>query len=119
MTSKLTNPVDLYAVLPRQEILPLTYAIQEGKSLILGAMARVDLVDGNTTLMTAFLSRQVTVSVCRTVKAPDLLARKACTHLYPPNNPDDFNRLQPFVRHRCVCECKCAFVWKISALLQS
>ncbi|CDI73683.1 hypothetical protein EPH_0007910 [Eimeria praecox] len=36
----------------------------------------------------------------RTSKAADLLHRKAGIFLYPPHMPEDFNSLQPLVRHR-------------------
>uniref|UniRef100_A0A0G4H2Z4 Uncharacterized protein n=1 Tax=Chromera velia CCMP2878 TaxID=1169474 RepID=A0A0G4H2Z4_9ALVE len=100
ITSLLKFEEDLYQVVPSRRLLPISFGIQEGRSLLLGALCRFDLVDGGPAVFSAFCSNQITISVCRTSKAPDLLRRKACTHFFPPHSLEDFERLQPFVRHR-------------------
>ncbi|CBZ52891.1 Predicted GTPases (ISS), related [Neospora caninum Liverpool] len=99
VTSLLRFAADLYSIVPSKRLQPITYAVTEGKSLLIGAMARIDLAQGSTALITCYFSHKITLHICKTVKAADLLSRKACTFLYPPHLPAGFDRLQPLVRH--------------------
>ncbi|KEP66317.1 UNVERIFIED_CONTAM: DnaJ domain-containing protein [Hammondia hammondi] len=99
VTSLLPFAADLYSIVPSKRLQPITYAVTEGKSLLIGALARIDLVQGSTALLTCFFSHKITLHICKTVKAADLLSRKACTFLYPPHLPAGFDKLQPLVRH--------------------
>ncbi|XP_026189848.1 uncharacterized protein LOC34622068 [Cyclospora cayetanensis] len=100
ITNLLPHGPDLLAVVPSKRLQPVTYALTEGKSLLIGAMARIDLVEGRTALCTCFFSHKITLHICKTSRATDLLRRKACAFLYPPHLPEGFQRLQPLVRHR-------------------
>lgn len=77
MASVLLHGGDLLSVVPTKRIQPLTFALTEGKTILIGALARVDLVHGNTALCTCYFSHKVTLHICR------------LAHLKPP-----------FVRHR-------------------
>ncbi|PHJ18582.1 hypothetical protein CSUI_007589 [Cystoisospora suis] len=100
MTSRLPYAADLFSIVPSKRLQPITYALTEGKTLLIGAMVRIDLVGGSTALITCYFSHKVTLHICKTVKAADLLKRKACTFLYPPHLPDGFDKIQPLVKHR-------------------
>ncbi|PFH37998.1 DnaJ domain-containing protein [Besnoitia besnoiti] len=99
VTSLLPFAADLYSIVPSKRLQPITYPLTEGKSLLIGAMARIDLSQGSTALVTCYFSHKITLHICKTVKAADLLSRKACTFLYPPHLPAGFDKLQPLVRH--------------------
>ncbi|KAL8441828.1 hypothetical protein Emag_006873 [Eimeria magna] len=63
-------------------------------------MVRFDLVQGSAALCTCYFSHKITLHICKSSRAEDLLRRKACAFFYPPHLPEGFKRLQPFVRHR-------------------
>mmetsp|Transcript_114136 Transcript_114136/g.261955 ORF Transcript_114136/g.261955 Transcript_114136/m.261955 type:complete len:620 (+) Transcript_114136:15-1874(+) len=100
ITALLKRDEDLFDVLPQKRIQPLTHAMKEGGSMLLGAMARFDLVHGDWCYATVHMSHRVTVHIIKTVKAKDFMERKACTFLYPPHHPEDFDAMPPLVRHR-------------------
>jgi len=100
MTSKLSEGIDLYGVAFTKKTAPITYAMHTGRSLLIGAMARIDQVQGAITFATLFFNPEVTLHICRTQRAEALLDKKASTFFFPPHNREDYDRLQPLVRHR-------------------
>merc|ERR1719482_214050 len=100
VSALLSEGIDLYTALPRKKLSPISYALHAGKSLLVGALVRVDQVQGAFSFMTAFFSPDVTLHVCQTARAEGLLERKAGDFLYPPHNKEDCERIQPLVRHR-------------------
>jgi len=100
ITNLLSDDIDLYGAVPRKKIMPISYAIHAGKSLLIGALVRIDQVKGAFSFMTAFFSQDVTLHVCQTIRADGLLERKAGDFLYPPHNAETRDRIGPLVRHR-------------------
>ncbi|KAL8435334.1 hypothetical protein Efla_006964 [Eimeria flavescens] len=100
ITNMLPFAADLFSIVPTKRLQPVTYALTEGKTLLVGAMARFDLIQGSAALCTCYFSHKVTLHISKTSRAEDLLRRKACAFLYPPHLPEGFERLQPLVRHR-------------------
>ncbi|CAD7972640.1 unnamed protein product [Amoebophrya sp. A25] len=99
VTSKLRTCEDLYDVVPRARLHPLTYALKQGRSLLIGSLCRIDHVGGTFGFVTSFFSNRVTLHVCNTAKANDTLARKAGTFFYPPHKKEDFEALD-LVSHK-------------------
>jgi len=100
MTSRLTDGIDLYGVVARRRLNPISYVLHSGRSLLIGSMARIDQVSGPITFLSAFFNLEVTLHVCQTGKVEDLLERKAASFLYPPHNRENYEKLGPLVRHR-------------------
>lgn len=100
VSNLLTEGIDLYGCLPRKKIAPITYVLQSNRTLLVGSLVRIDQVKGAFSFVTCFFSRDVTLHVCQTHKAQDLLDRKATTFFYPPHNREDWERMAPLVRHR-------------------
>ena len=85
ITSHLSTHQDFQDVSPGRKLQPLTYALKDGKALLIGAMCRIEVVGGSSALVTCFVSPKVTLHICSSSSAPDLLRRKAGTFLYPPH----------------------------------
>ena len=83
----------------RKRVQAVTYALKPGRSLLVGALARIDHVSGTFGFVTSFFSNSVTLHVTHTAKAKDLLERKAGSFFYPPHDKQDWRKME-FVRHR-------------------
>jgi len=68
--------------------------------LLIGALVRIDQVQGPLSFVSAFFSRDVTLHICRTERAETLIERKAGEFFYPPHQREDWERIGPLVRHR-------------------
>ena len=62
LSSSLTM-AELRAVLPSRPLVPVTYRLQEGQSVLLGGVARIDHVQGRPFFFTVYVSQNVTVHV--------------------------------------------------------
>lgn len=96
----LAEGIDLYSALPRKRLQPISYALHAGRSLLVGALARVDQVKGAFSFVTCFFSNEVTLHVCHTNRAEGLLERKKGDFFYPPHYREECDRIGPLVRHR-------------------
>ncbi|RKP15233.1 hypothetical protein BJ684DRAFT_18423 [Piptocephalis cylindrospora] len=67
---------ELRALTPHNQLKPLTYHLKPGNSLLLGAMARLDHVEGDHTILVTIFSGLLPHITTQT-KADDLLARHA------------------------------------------
>ena len=59
---------ELKAILPTRPLLPITYRLMEGQSILLGGMARIDHVAGRPFLYTVYVSGGVTIHVTNAAK---------------------------------------------------
>jgi ribosome biogenesis GTPase A len=84
---------------------PLSFALKEGKSLLVGALCRVNIASGTSAVVSCFVSPKITLHLAETSRAVDLLNRKAGTFLYPPHLTPDMGTThpivsRPWIRHR-------------------
>ena len=80
---------ELKAVLPSQTLRPLTYRVKPGQSLLIGGLARIDVVAGRPFFFTCYLSGKVTVHLTATHNVTeDYLRRNVGTLLSPPFTAD-------------------------------
>lgn len=100
VSNYLNEGIDLYTALPRRKLQPISYALHSGRSLLVGALARIDQVNGPFSFVTAFFSSDVTLHVCRTTRVSELMDRKVGEFLYPPHSAEACQKLGPLVRHR-------------------
>lgn len=58
-------------VIPRREIMPRTYQINDQQSILIGGLARIDFVKGKKTGFTFYLSNECDVNRCKLEKADE------------------------------------------------
>jgi hypothetical protein len=63
----------------------MTYALREGKEMLVGGMVRMKLISGSIAQVASFISPKITIHICKSQNAVDLLKRKTGTFLYPPH----------------------------------
>ncbi|GIX65894.1 DnaJ domain-containing protein [Babesia caballi] len=102
MTQLLRRPLDILAMQMTKTLDPLVVRLDAGQSLLLGAVVRVDLIQGSAMNLQCFVGAGVTATVCRTVAAADVMKNRAGTRIFPPHSKDDFERLSTFAAHRLV-----------------
>jgi hypothetical protein len=90
MPHQLTNSLDakeLKAVIPSKSVDRVSLRLGEGKSLFLGALARIDVLEGRPFFFTAFVSSDVKVHPGRTEDAEEFTRRHVGGLLSPPYEP--------------------------------
>lgn len=93
---QLTNRLDsdeLRAVLPTKNVECVTYRLGEGKSLYLGGLARIDIVEGKPFFFTAFVSSDVKIHPGKTEGAEEFLIKHTGGLLTPPFNEERLGEL--------------------------
>ncbi|AFZ80563.1 hypothetical protein BEWA_034200 [Theileria equi strain WA] len=103
--SLLYRPIDLLSISIMKTINPLSIKLEAGRSLLVGGLARVDLVQGSSTIVQCFFSSGITIKVCRSVAAEDILKHQVGTSLYPPHDKEDFEKLLPLSKYRFAVNC--------------
>jgi 30S ribosome assembly GTPase len=96
MTHQLTNSLDareLRAVLPARSVERVTLRLGEGKALFLGALARIEVVEGRPFFFTAFVSSDVKVHPGRAEGADSFAAAHVGELLTPPYDADRLEEL--------------------------
>jgi ribosome biogenesis GTPase A len=99
---KLICSEDFRDVSVGQKLQPLSFSVKEGKSLLVGALARLEVVSGVSATISCFISPKITLHVCNTGKAEELLKRKAGTFLYPPHLSPEMGGVHPIVSEEWV-----------------
>lgn len=100
VTNLLSEGIDLYSALPRRKLQPISYVLHTGRTLLIGALVRIDQVKGAFSFVTSFFNPDITLHVCHTKRVEELMERKAGDFFYPPHNREDIDRIGPLVRHR-------------------
>lgn len=101
----LHRPVDLVSIALNRTINPLVIRLDAGQSLLLGALLRIDMIEGSVANFHCFISSGVTIEVCRTVSAEDIMNYKAGVRIFPPHAKEDYERLRPFSKYRVTINC--------------
>jgi ribosome biogenesis GTPase A len=92
LTSHL-NFAELRRVLPTKRMAPLTYRVQPGQSIMLGALARVDMITGKPYQITNFVSSAVSVHIAASHRVDkEYLQQQIGVNLIPPFDPEANNR---------------------------
>eukprot|EP00808_Paulinella_micropora_P010278 g16649.t1 len=92
LTSQL-NYDELRAVLPRGRLIPITYRLRAGQSLLLGGFARIDMVDGQPYFFTSFVNKHVDIHITATEKVMSFLDQHAGSLLTPPFSSERYKEL--------------------------
>ncbi|GAW82495.1 GTP-binding protein [Plasmodium gonderi] len=98
-SSILYKDIDLNSICINKRIQPFTYKLKEDSSIILGSLCYINLIYGDFSLLTFYISNKVTIHMCKSEKVEEFLNKKKCSFLYPPHIKTDFDLLKPFVKH--------------------
>ncbi|UKK00033.2 GTPase [Theileria orientalis] len=105
LSSLLYKPVDLLSISLTKTINPVCIKLEEGKSLLIGGVARIDHVEGSSCTIQCYFSNGVTMKVCRSVASEDIMNYQVGYKLYPPHSKEDYKRLMPFSKYRVTVNC--------------
>jgi len=88
---------DLKMITPQtKEALRLTFHMDEGRTLLLGALARIDFLKGRPFQFTVFISERVKLHRTRIEKAARICKQWAGNELTPPVDARRYDSLLPF-----------------------
>ena len=96
MPHQLTNYLDakdLRAVLPTRNVEQVTLRLGEGKALYIGALARLEVVEGRPFFFTTFFSPQVKIHPGKSENAAEFTEKHVGDLLTPPCEREHFERL--------------------------
>lgn len=92
---------DLKQIIPqKKESLRLTFHMDEGRTLLLGALARLDFVKGRPFQFTVCASERLKIHRTRIEKAARICQEWAGDKLTPPMDASRFGELLPWEPHR-------------------
>ena len=86
--TQLLTPEELKIVVPAKRVEPITFRLEAGKCVMVGGLARVELVgDCKPFMFTFYVANTIKLHVTKSEKADDLLLTHAGTFLTPPLPP--------------------------------
>eukprot|EP00371_Babesia_bovis_P000560 XP_001609207.1 hypothetical protein [Babesia bovis T2Bo] len=109
VTQLLTTPADMFSIAMNKRIDPTVIRMEPGQSLLLGALIRIDFVEGHVAIVHCYISSGVTMETCRTVAASDIMKYKAGVKIYPPHSKQNYEKLLPWSTYRVELNCNAAF----------
>eukprot|EP01032_Pedospumella_encystans_P012834 gene12834-14817_t len=95
LTSKL-NSEELRQIIPAKPINPITLRVVEGKTILIGGVARVELLEGRPFFFTFFTSSEVKLHVTQTVKVEDFIQKHVGELVLPPASLERYNEIGPY-----------------------
>jgi ribosome biogenesis GTPase A len=98
LTTMLT-PKELNAVIPAKPVSPVTFRAEEGKTLMIGALARIELVSGRPFNFTFFISNDILIRPVNTEVVDDFVKRHVGDLLAPPASLERLEALGALTEH--------------------
>jgi ribosome biogenesis GTPase YqeH len=89
---------DLKMIMPRKEIKPKVYQLNEKQTLFFGGLARFDFISGEKQSFTCYFSNELTIHRTKLEKADTLYENQAGKLLTPPDQ-EQLNQLPPLEKH--------------------
>lgn len=89
---------DLKLISPKKEIKPKVYQLNEGQTLYLGGLARLDYVQGGRKSLTCYVSNDLHIHRTKLEKADELYEKQAGELLQPPR-PEQMDEFPELVAH--------------------
>jgi ribosome biogenesis GTPase A len=89
---------DFRDVSPGHSLQPTSLTIKEGKSLLIGALGRIEVAKGSSAMISSFVSPKVTIHLVNQSRVLEFLKRKAGTFLYPPHGSPDSEEVHPIMK---------------------
>ncbi len=98
MTSLLA-PEEVRLLLPARRLKPRTYRVPVGSCILIGGVARVDLVEapGSSVYLTVYVADEIATHMGKVEGAEERLAKHAGARLRPPLEPERLAALPPWV----------------------
>jgi ribosome biogenesis GTPase A len=93
------TPKDLRTITPSSRINAKVYQLDEGQTLYLGGLARVDFVRGPHQPFVVYVANSLNIHRTKLERADELLAKHHGELLAPPTGKEAASQLPPFVRH--------------------
>lgn len=94
----LLNTDELKAVIPQKRVNHVTLRLGEGKSVLMGGLARLDFVTGRPFLFTFYVSNDVKLHLTSTDRTEEFLEKHIGTDLiFPPFDEERLKQLGPAV----------------------
>ena len=109
----LLNTEELKAVIPQKRINHVTLRLKEGKSVLLGGLVRLDMVEGRPFLFTFYVSNDVKLHQTATDRADEFLDKHIGDLVFPPFTQERRAEMGPWVARDFDIE---GTGWKTSAI---
>jgi len=107
------DPRELKAVLPTQKVEHVTLRLAAGKSVLIGGLARLDVIEGLPFFFTFFASNQIKLHATTIENGPEFVRKHVGKIISPPYSEERFDTLcTNMVTHEFVIEGK---GWQYSA----
>jgi len=99
--TSLLSTEELAAVVPKKRAEHVTLRLSEGKSVLLGGLARVHFISGLPFLLTFYLANAITIHPTPTAKVEAMLEKHVGGLLAPPSSFERLSQLEPFIEQDC------------------
>ncbi|KAG5175010.1 P-loop containing nucleoside triphosphate hydrolase protein [Tribonema minus] len=97
LTSRLT-PEELKSVIPAKAVEHVTLRLTEGKAVLVGGLARIELVSGKPFLFTFFVSNEVKLHMTDAARVDEFIDKHMGSKLlFPPFSKERYQELGPMV----------------------
>ena len=95
LTSKLSTS-ELKQVIPVKPINAVTLRIESGKCILIGGLAKIELLDSRPFFLTFFVSNEIKLHPTDSLKADEFLQKHIGTLVFPPSSMERLQELSPF-----------------------
>jgi ribosome biogenesis GTPase YqeH len=95
----MVSPQDLRKLTPTARINPKVYQLNEGQTLFLGGLARIDFVRGAHQPFVVYVANQLYIHRTKLENADEVLQKHHGELLAPPSGAEAAKQLPPFVKH--------------------
>jgi 30S ribosome assembly GTPase len=95
LTSRLTTE-ELRQIIPRKPINAVTFRLMEKKCVLLGAVARIELLEGRPFFFTFYVSNEVKLHVTDATKAENFINDHIGNLIFPPQTLQRLEALGPY-----------------------
>jgi 30S ribosome assembly GTPase len=95
LTSRLT-PEELRDVIPTKPINAITFRLEEGKCVMIGGLASVELVQGKPLFFTFFISNKIKLHPTTASKVAEFTAKHIGELVFPPSSIQRVEELGPY-----------------------
>eukprot|EP01040_Poterioochromonas_malhamensis_P000552 gene552-591_t len=95
LTSKLTTD-ELKQVIPAKPINAITLRIEEGKCILMGGLAKFEMIEGRPFFFTFYLANEIKIHQTNQSKADSFIEKHIGSLIFPPHSLERYQALQPF-----------------------
>eukprot|EP00607_Mallomonas_marina_P009597 CAMPEP_0182420974 /NCGR_PEP_ID=MMETSP1167-20130531/6111_1 /TAXON_ID=2988 /ORGANISM="Mallomonas Sp, Strain CCMP3275" /LENGTH=269 /DNA_ID=CAMNT_0024597601 /DNA_START=627 /DNA_END=1436 /DNA_ORIENTATION=- len=103
LTSRLTTS-ELRQIIPMKPINAITLRVVEGKCVLMGGIARIELTEGRPVFLTFYISNEVKLHPTDSEKAEEFLLKHAGQLISPPSSVERLKEIGPTESHSFTIE---------------